>query len=265
VLITLLVIAVALVGLMFWQGLKTPKLALDLAGGTTVTLTAEPAKAGAKIGDSEMSQAISIMRERVNGLGVSEAEVTKQGSNVIIVQVPGQGQKRVVDTIGTTAKLEFRQVMVAEPVGVPQQPAPPPATPTPTPSGKASKSPKPSGSATPSGKASPTPKGRALAQALTAETPKPSSKPSGKATPASSASQTPTPEQLQQQQQLAQLQAQQQQAGAEDFSGVDPAVKAQFDKLTCTGNDVGQGVTLNPAKQAAICARPDPKTHKSDY
>ncbi|GAB2827021.1 protein translocase subunit SecD [Actinoallomurus bryophytorum] len=268
-LLTLLVIAVALVGLMFWQGTKTPKLALDLAGGTTVTLTAEPAKAGAKIGDSEMSQAISIMRERVNGLGVSEAEVTKQGSNVIIVQVPGQGQERVVKTIGTTAKLEFRQVMVAEPVGVPQQPTPPPASPTPTPSGKASKSPKPSGSATPSGKASPTPKGRALAQALTAETPKPTTKPSGKAaTPAPSATQSLTPEQqqqLEQQLQAQQQQQQQQQAGAEDFSGVDPAVKAQFDKLTCTGNDVGQGLTLNATKQAAICARPDPKTHKSDY
>jgi preprotein translocase subunit SecD len=266
VLLTLLVIAVALVGLMFWQGQKTPKLALDLAGGTTVTLTAEPSKPGAKIGDSEMSQAISIMRERVNGLGVSEAEVTKQGSNVIIVQVPGQGQERVVKTIGTTAKLEFRQVMVAEPVGVPQQPVP---APTPTPTGKPSKAPKPTGSASPSGKTStsPTPKGRALAQALTAETPKPTTKPSGKGTPAPNPTQSLTPEQQLQQQQLAQqqLQAQQQQGGAEDFSGVDPAVKAQFDKLTCTGNDVGQGVTLNAAKQAAVCARPDPKTHKSDY
>jgi preprotein translocase subunit SecD len=263
VLLTLLVIAVALVGLMFWQGQKTPKLALDLAGGTTVTLTAEPTKPGAKIGDSEMSQAINIMRERVNGLGVSEAEVTKQGSNVIIVQVPGQGQERVVNTIGTTAKLEFRQVMVAEPVGAPQQPAP---TPAPTPSGKASGSPKPSGSATPTGKASttPTPKGRALAHALIAPTPKPTGKASGKGTPAPSATQSLTPEQQLQLQQQLQAQ-QQQQAGAEDFTGVDPAVKAQFDKLSCTGNDVGQGVTLNPAKQTAVCARPDPKTHKSDY
>ena len=268
-LLTLLVIAVALVGLMFWQGQKTPKLALDLAGGTTVTLTAAPTKPGAKIGDSEMSQAINIMRERVNSLGVSEAEVTKQGNNVIVVQVPGQGQERVVKLIGTTAKLEFRQVMVAEPVGAPPPAAP---TPTPTPTGKASKSPKPSGSATPSGKAttSPTPKGRALAQALTAPTPKPSDKASGKAaTPAPSASQTLTPEQQQQlQQKLAQAQQQQQQqqqAGAEDFTGVDPAVKAQFQKLTCTGRDVGQGQTFNAGKQAAVCARPDPKTHKSDY
>jgi preprotein translocase subunit SecD len=264
VVLTLLVIALALVGLMFWQGQKTPKLALDLAGGTTVTLTAEPTKPGAKIGESEMSQAINIMRERVNGLGVSEAEVTKQGNNVIIVQVPGQGQERVVKTIGTTARLEFRQVMVAEPVGVPQQPAP---TPTPTPSGKASGSPKPSGSATPTGKAStsPTPKGRALAGALVAPTPKPSGKASDKAaTPAPSATQSLTPEQQLQLQQQLQAQ-QQQQAGAEDFTGVDPAVKAQFQKLTCTGADIGQGQTLAGGKQAAVCARPDPKTHKSDY
>jgi preprotein translocase subunit SecD len=264
VLLTLLAIAVALVGLMFWQGQKTPKLALDLAGGTTVTLTAVPTRPGAKIGNTEMAQAINIMRERVNSLGVSEAEVTKQGNNVIVVQVPGQGQERVVKLIGTTARLEFRQVLVAEPVGVPQQPAP---TPAPSPSGKASKSPKPSGSATPSGKAStsPSPKGRALAHALTAETPKPSGNPSGKAAPAPRASQSLTPEQQQQlQQQLAQQQ-QQQQAGAEDFTGIDPAVKAQFQKLTCTGNDVGQGQALNPGKQVVICARPDPKTHKSDY
>jgi preprotein translocase subunit SecD len=269
VLLTLLAIAVALVGLMFWQGQKTPKLALDLAGGTTVTLTAEPSKAGAKIGDSEMSQAINIMRERVNSLGVSEAEVTKQGNNVIIVQVPGQGQERVVKLIGTTAKLEFRQVMVAEPVGVPQQPTTPP---TPTPTGKGSKTPKPSKSSqssqSPKASTTPTPKGRALAHALTAPTPKPSGKESGAAaTPAPSASQSLTPEQQQQFQQLQQqqLQQQQQQAGAEDFTGVDPAVRAQFQKLTCTGNDVGQGQTLNPGKQAAVCARPDPKTHKSDY
>ncbi|MCO5985723.1 protein translocase subunit SecD [Actinoallomurus spadix] len=260
---------------MFWQGQKKPKLALDLAGGTTVTLTAEPTKPGAKIGDSEMGQAIKIMRERVNGLGVSEAEVTKQGNNVIVVQVPGQGQERVVKTIGTTAKLEFRQVLVAAPVGVTQQapaPAPSPtstgktkggASPSAKPSGSASA--KASGSASPSASASATPKGRALAQALTkaSATPKPSA--SAKASASPSASQSLTPQQLQQLQQQLQQQQQQQQSTGEDFSGVDPAVKAQFDKLTCVGNDIGQGRTLDPAKQAAVCAKPDPKTHKVDY
>ncbi len=266
VLLALLVIAVALVGLMFWQGQTTPKLGLDLAGGTTVNLTAQPTKPGAKIGDSEMGQAINIMRERVNGLGVSEAEVTKQGSNVIVVQVPGQGQQRVVATIGTTAKLEFRQVLVAEPVGVPQTP-----TTSPSPTGKGSATPKPSASAKASAKSSPSsspsPKGRALAGALLAPTPKPTAKTSGKATPAPSASQSLSPEQMQQLQQQLQQQQQQQAAaaGAEDFSGIDPKVKAQFDKLTCTGANIGQGQVLDPSKQSAICAKPDEKTHKSDY
>ena len=271
-LIALFVIAIALVGLMFWQGQKTPKLALDLAGGTTVTLTAEPTRPGAKIGESEMGQAINIMRERVNSLGVSEAEVTKQGNNVIVVQVPGQGQERVVKLIGTTAKLEFRQVMVAEPVGTPQPTATPSPTGTPkpsgSPSGTASKSPaaNPSKSPAASPSTGSSPKGRALSQALTAQTPKPSDKPTAKSsgTPAPNATQSLTPEQQQQlQQQLAQQQ--QQQGDTEDFTGVDPAVKAQFQKLSCTGSDVGQGQTLNPGKQAAVCARPDPKTHKSDY
>jgi preprotein translocase subunit SecD len=262
VLLTLFVIVIALVGLMFWQGQKTPKLALDLAGGTTVTLKAVPTKAGAKIGDSEMSQAINIMRERVNSLGVSEAEVTKQGTDVIIVQVPGQGQERVVKLIGTTARLEFRQVLVQEPVGVPKAAPTPSPTPTGKPSGKPSGKPTATTSPKAKGSTSPSPKGRALADALTAPTPKPSgsTKPSG--TPAPKATQPLTPEQQQQLQQL--QQQQQQQAQGEDFSGVDPAVKAQFDKLTCVGNDVGQGQELNPGKQVAVCARPDPATHKSD-
>ncbi len=261
VLLALFVVVAALAGLMFWQGQKTPKLALDLAGGTTVTLTAQPTKPGARIGAAEMSQAIRIMRERVNSLGVSEAEVTKQGNNVIVVQVPGQGQERVVKLIGTTAKLEFRQVLVAEPVGV-SQPSP---TPSPTGTGKvspsSSASPKASGSpsAKASRSASPSPKGRALGQALMKATPKPSASPA-KGSPSPKASQSLSPQQLQQLQQ--QLQQQQQQTG-EDFSGVDPAVKAQFDKLTCTGDNVGQGQILDPNKQVAICERPDPKTHKS--
>lgn len=260
-LLALFVIIAALAGLMFWQGDKTPKLALDLAGGTTVTLTAVPTKAGAKVGGAQMNQAINIMRDRVNSLGVSEAEVTKQGGNVIVVQVPGQGQERVVKLIGTTAQLDFRQVLAAEPVGV-TQPAP---TPTPSSTGK---TPAPTGSAKPSSTVKPSastsakPKGRALDQALTAPNKAaPTPKPSGSPTKSLS------PEELQKlQQQLQQQQQQQQQQGSQnDFTGVDPGVKKQFDALTCAGNNVGQGQTLDPTKQVAICDRPDDKTHKSSY
>jgi preprotein translocase subunit SecD len=180
----LLVAIAALAGLMFWQGQTTPKLALDLAGGTSVTLTAVTEK-GKTPSDSLMNQAVAIMRNRVNGLGVSEAEVAKQGGNVIVVQVPGQGQSRVVGLIGTTAKLQFRQVYA--------ETSATPAAPAATPSGKAT--PSPGASTTPSarpsvsGSPSVAPKSRALSQALTAPTP-PASPP---ATPATRAPATPAP------------------------------------------------------------------------
>jgi preprotein translocase subunit SecD len=177
-----------LAALMFWQGHTTPKLALDLAGGTSVTLTAVTEKGKTPPG-SQMNQAVEIMRNRVNGLGVSEAEVAKQGNNVIVVQVPGQGQSRVVALIGTTAKLQFRQVFAETSAG---------PVAAPTPSGKAGTTPSPGASTTPSPKASAsvspstTPKGRALSQALTAPTPTPSTpaSPGSAVTPAPA---TPAP------------------------------------------------------------------------
>ncbi|WP_034487507.1 protein translocase subunit SecD [Actinomadura oligospora] len=192
----------ALTGVMFMQGKGTPKLGLDLAGGTTVTLTAHTEN-GKTPPSSQMDQAVKIMTQRVNGLGVSDGEVAKQGGNNIVVNLPGQGQSRAAETIGSTAKLQFRQVF-AESSGLPAQtPATTPtATSSPkagaTPSGKAtipgaaSPSAKPSGSATPKPSDSSTPRGRALSQALTAPTPSgsPKAKPTGSATP--KPSDTPT-------------------------------------------------------------------------
>ncbi|HEU5157076.1 MAG TPA: protein translocase subunit SecD [Streptosporangiaceae bacterium] len=187
-LLVLLAIIVGFSGLIMLQERKAPRLALDLAGGTTVTLTAvTPDGKAAK--PSQMTQAISIMRARVNGLGVSEAEVTKQGTNVIVVQVPGrEGQQRVVRQIGTTAQLQFRQVFAVD-QGRPSAPA----TPSTAPNGTGTPSTKPSGKATgtsapstsPTAAASSSPRSRALAEALTAPSPTP--KPSGSSAPPSSA------------------------------------------------------------------------------
>jgi preprotein translocase subunit SecD len=183
----LLALIVGFTGLIMLQDRKTPRLALDLAGGTTVTLTAVTDN-GKAAKTSQMAQALSIMRARVNGLGVSEAEVTKQGTNVIVVQVPGrEGQQRVVKQIGTTAQLQFRQVFAAD-QGKPSAPAP---TPTTSPGGTGKPSGKPSGkapgtsapSSSPSTGASP--RQRALSQALTAPAPTP--KQSGSSAPPTSA------------------------------------------------------------------------------
>src|ERR687896_555436 len=149
----------AMTGIMFLQGQPTPRRGPDLAGGTPLPLPAVT-EAGKSPPQAQMNQALEIMRQRVNGLGVSDAEVSKQGSNVIVVNVPGEGQGRVVQLIGTTAQLQFRQAFAID-QGRPA--APPPSAP---PAGGASPSPSasPSASSTPS--ASPTgsaaPRGRAL-------------------------------------------------------------------------------------------------------
>lgn len=138
-------ILVVLGGIMAWKTNDKPKLALDLSSGTTVTLTAETPGHHGSPSDKSMQEAINIIRQRVNGSGVSESQVSKQGDNNIVVAVPGEGQKRVVDMVGTTAQLRFRQVLLAADATKPTTPQP-----SSSPSGKgATQSPKPSSSPTP--------------------------------------------------------------------------------------------------------------------
>ena len=88
-----------------------PHLGLDLRGGTQVTLTP---KGTTTVTDSQLQQAVDIIRQRVNGLGVAEADVTTQGSGAnaaIVVSVPGVSQQGIANTLQQTAKLEFRPVL----------------------------------------------------------------------------------------------------------------------------------------------------------
>ncbi|MFE9858365.1 protein translocase subunit SecD [Streptomyces sp. NPDC005780] len=187
----ILIAMVALTGGMFLADQPTPRLGIDLAGGTSITLEAkaEPGQESA-INKTNMDTAVQIMERRVNGLGVSEAEVQTQGESNIIVNIPkGTNSAQAREQVGTTAKLYFRPVLtVAQ------------GSPTPAPSAsstdKASPSAKPSGSA--SDKASPSAKpsstattqGRAVTGALKADptpTPKASTTPEASATPTASA------------------------------------------------------------------------------
>jgi len=116
---SLALILIAIVGLtagMFASGQTTPRLGIDLAGGTSITLRAEP-EAGQEsaINKTNMDTAVSIMERRVNGLGVSEAEVQTQGDRNIIVNIPkGTNSKQAREQVGTTAKLYFRPVIARE-------------------------------------------------------------------------------------------------------------------------------------------------------
>jgi preprotein translocase subunit SecD len=130
-LLVLLVIALAAGGWMLWKGVTTPRLGLDLQGGTTITLKPKPAPGEPQgtITNEAIDQSVAIISERVNGAGVAEAEVAPQGSGpnaVIVVSVPGLTEDKLVAQLGQVAKLGFRPVVDAQPSV--------PATPTPSPS-----------------------------------------------------------------------------------------------------------------------------------
>ncbi|MFE3267745.1 protein translocase subunit SecD [Streptomyces sp. NPDC059215] len=230
----ILIALVALTGGMFLSGHSTPRLGIDLAGGTSITLEAknEPGQPNA-INKTNMNTAVDIMNRRVNGLGVSEAEVQTQGDRNIIVNIPkGTNSKQALAQVGTTAKLYFRPVLVTEVSGKA-------ATGTPSPSASSSDSSKDkasdkatdkatsSSSATPSATA--TSQGRAVTDALKADaTPSgtASAKSSASAKASASTSTTPSPS-----------------------GSVDPAtakLQAQYAALDCTDKAVrakaGDGV-----------------------
>lgn len=97
------------------------RLGLDLRGGTSVTLQPRASTAGNDVTPEAINQAVEIIRQRVNSLGVAESEVTAQGSGgnrQIVISVPGENGSRVVELVGQTAELRFRQVL-ASGFGVP--------------------------------------------------------------------------------------------------------------------------------------------------
>ncbi len=93
----------------------SPKLGLDLAGGTEVVLEAAP---GHHASSSQLDTAVQIIRNRVKGVGVSGATVNVQG-NQIVVQIPGVNNGRLIDKqIAETAQVYFRPVLCAAPAYV---------------------------------------------------------------------------------------------------------------------------------------------------
>jgi preprotein translocase subunit SecD len=95
----------------------TPKLALDLQGGTQVILSPLLLD-GAAVTTEQLDQAVSIIRQRVDASGVSEAQVVTQGDRNIIVSIPGVPDENTLALIKASAKLEFRAVLVTS-VGAP--------------------------------------------------------------------------------------------------------------------------------------------------
>ena len=132
-------------GLVAITGTWKPELGLDLQGGTSIRLIA----VGDPSSDS-LDEARSIIDQRVNGKGVSEAEVTTQGGNQIVVEIPGKSREDLVEVVKRQAQLRFRLVACSDfsPCGntatipQPENPLQPDATvPTDQPSGQQSEQP----------------------------------------------------------------------------------------------------------------------------
>lgn len=98
-------VVVGIVATIFTTGLK-PRLGLDLKGGVSVILTAPPGTDPAVL-----DRTVSVLRDRVDSAGVAEPEISKEGKNNILIQLPGtKDPERLLKLIGQTAQLQFRQV-----------------------------------------------------------------------------------------------------------------------------------------------------------
>ncbi|MEH1169861.1 protein translocase subunit SecD [Micromonospora sp. CPCC 205539] len=165
-----------------------PRLGLDLIGGTRMTLEATNSVDGKPPTAENLEEARQIIENRVNGLGVAEAEVVTEGNRNIVISLPGEN--RNLDEVGSAAELRFRKVLKAAD-GSGAVTAPPAATPTPTgsaspaPSGSASPKVTPSGS--PGAKVSSSPSGGQGGMAPASPTPSAPSTPSTSASPSAAA------------------------------------------------------------------------------
>jgi preprotein translocase subunit SecD len=116
-LIWLGVIVVALIlvlggGVLFSNASWLPKLGLDLEGGTEIILTPQ-LQGGQTISSDELNQAVSIIRERVDASGVSEAQVSTQGSDNIVVSIPGHPDQATLNRIKSSSKMDLRPVLLS--------------------------------------------------------------------------------------------------------------------------------------------------------
>ena len=114
----------------------TPKLALDLEGGTQIIL-APQLEDGQQVTPEQLEQAVSIIRQRVDAGGVAEPDIRTQGDNNIVVSVAGEPDAATLDRIQSSAKLEFRPVLLtasAATSSVGEDTTDPSASPAPDPS-----------------------------------------------------------------------------------------------------------------------------------
>ena len=103
------VLAGVLAGGVLWSTATwTPKLALDLEGGRQIILTPKLEASDQQISSDQLDQAVAIIRQRVDASGVSEAEVTTQGAQNVVVSIPGVPDEDTLNRIEGEGQVVFR-------------------------------------------------------------------------------------------------------------------------------------------------------------
>ena len=178
-----------------WEHRFKVGLGLDLSSGTQVTLQAQTLTGKAPSAD-EMNAAVGVIESRVNGTGNSGAQVQPQGTDLIIVTVPGKGSQQTIQLVSSTALLMFRQVLLYEPYSATSTTTPgasPSASATPSASGTSSAKATPSASSTSTAKTSAKILPAASASASPSASASGTASPSGSVSPSSSASPSASP------------------------------------------------------------------------
>ena len=217
---------------------RSPKLGLDLSGGTQLILTPKLVTPGQKINQGEVTKAVDIIRARVNGSGVTEAEVSTQGAGDIVVSLPGVVDNATKESLQKASQLRMRAVLVessAAPIPVPTSTG----TATSKPTAPATTAPKATGTTTTAPKSGFPP---ALSAATTAPTATATIAPAPVATP-SAVAPTATPT-----------------TGAKPKNASDPAwvtpqLQAAFDAFKCTSNPkIYENIVDDPNKPMVTCS-----------
>lgn len=201
----------------------TPKLGLDLEGGTQLIL--EPKVVGnQKINEGQVQKAVDIIRARVNGSGVSEAEVSTQGGQNIVVSLPGSPDRATIASLQKSSQLRMRAVLVEAPAGQP---------PAPTPAGPATSKPAP-GKPAATGTPTPAPKSGFPPALAAAPTPAPTAK--ATVTPkATTPATAPKPK------------------DASDPAWITPDIEQAFTALNCADPKSVDSIVDDPAKPMVTC------------
>lgn len=113
-------IAALIIGHFTDEAPLTPKLALDLEGGTQLILTPKLVEGteDKAVTSEDMDEAISIIRQRVDASGVAEAEISTLGSNNIVVALPGETDEDILNLVRSSATMRFRPVIEISMPGV---------------------------------------------------------------------------------------------------------------------------------------------------